>query len=380
MQEVKFGLIGGGGFMGKAHSVALANLPMYVWPPPAYPIREVVAEATDELAADAQHRFDFNRSTSDWLSVVEDPEVDVVDVALPNHLHREVVLAALEAGKHVICEKPLAPTPEQCKEMLDAATSAGVVNQIGFNWRLTPAVLLARKLIDDGTIGEIRDFRGFWLGEFGMDPSMPMTWRFQRTTAGSGALGDLGSHVIDYARYLVGEIREVVGVEHTYINERPLENGRGTATVDVDDSTAFMLRFENGAHGYIEASWSTLGRKTHCGFEIHGSEGSLCFDWERMNELKFYDSRDAQDRQGFRTILIGPDQPHGEHFWPIAGYQIGYPDTKVLQFLDFLNAVTGDGNVQTSFEDGWRAALIEHAVQQSTTDGSWTEVGAYEMR
>lgn len=374
MQDLKFGLIGGG-FMGKAHSVALANLPMYVWPPPAYPVREVIAEATDELAADAQRRFGFNRATSDWRTVVEDPDVDVVDVVLPNHLHREVVLAALEAGKHVICEKPLAPTPEESKEMLDAANSAGVVHQTGFNWRLTPAVLQARKLIDDGTIGEVQDFRGFWIAEFGMDPSMPMTWRFQRATAGSGALGDLGSHTIDFARYLVGEITEVVGVERTYIGERPLADAQGTAKVDVDDSTAFMARFEGGAHGYIEASWASRGRKTHAGFEIHGSEGSLYFDWERMNELKFYDSRDAPDRQGFRTILVGPEQPHGQHFWPLAGYQIGYPDTKVIQFLDFLNAVTGNGEVQTNFEDGWYSSLVEHAVTQSTGNGTWTKVG-----
>jgi predicted dehydrogenase len=371
MKQLRFALIGGG-FMGKAHSVALANLPLYVWPLPLYPVRELIAEATDDLAEAARERFGFNRATSNWREAVQDPNVDAVSVLLPNHMHYEVVLAALRAGKHVICEKPLSPDLQQARVMTEAAEAAGVVHQVGFNWRLTPAVLLARKLVADGTIGEVRNFRGYWLGDFG-DASLPMTWRFQRATAGSGALGDLGSHVIDWARFLVGEISHVVGLNRTYVKERALPNG-GTGNVDVDDDTAFMMRFAGGAFGYIHASWACPGRKTSAGFEIHGSDGSLAFDWERMNEIRVYDSRDPRDRQGFKRVLIGPEQPEGEHFWPVAGYQIGYADTKVIQLLDFVRAVAGAGAVRTSFRDGLAAVAIEHAVQQSWEAGSWVGV------
>ncbi len=373
MDEVQFALIGGG-FMGKAHAAALATLPIYAWPPPALPVRAVVAEATDELAREARARLGFARATSDWRSVLDDPDIDVVDVVLPNHMHHDVVLAALEAGKHVICEKPLAPSLEGCREMAEAAEAAGVVHQVGFNWRLTPAVLLARKLIDDGTIGEVRNFRGYWLGDFG-GPELPMTWRFRRDTAGSGALGDLGSHIIDFARFLVGDITEVVSDRRTYVGERSLPDG-GLGPVDVDDDTTAMLRFDTGALGYLQASWAAPGRKSAAGFEVSGSEGAIAFDWERMNELRVYDSRDPIDRQGFRTISIGPQHPEAEHFWPLPAYQIGYAETKVIQLLDFLRAVAGQGTVQTNFGHGLAVAEVEHAIQQSWESDGWVPVEA----
>ena len=371
MDELRFALIGGG-FMGKAHAAALATLPIYAWPPPFLPVRAVVAEATDELAEEARIRLGFERASSEWRTVLEDPDVDVVDVVLPNHLHHDVVLAALAAGKHVICEKPLATSVEGCREMSEAADAAGVVHQVGFNWRLTPAVLLARKLIDDGTIGQVRNFRGYWLGDFG-GPDLPMTWRFRRDTAGSGALGDLGSHIIDFARFLVGEITEVVSDRRTYVAERALDDG-GMGAVDVDDDTTAMLRFDTGALGYLQASWAAPGRKSAAGFEITGSEGSLAFDWERMNELRVYDSRDPIDRQGFRTVAIGPQHPEAEHFWPLPAYQIGYADTKVIQLLDFLRAVAGEGEVQTGFRAGLAVAEVEHAIQQSWEQSGWVQV------
>jgi len=370
-EDLSFALIGGG-FMGKAYSLALADLPIYCSPLPLRPVRELVVEATDELAADAQARLGFNRASSDWRSAVEDPDVDVVTVLLPNHLHHDVVLAALAAGKHVICEKPLAPTVEEAREMAEAAAAAGVVHQTGFNWRLTPAVLMARKLIEDGTIGEVRSFRGEWLADFG-GPELPMTWRFQRATAGSGALGDLGTHVIDWARFLVGEITDVVSLSRTYTTQRALPDG-GQGTVDVDDDTSLLVEFEGGAHGSMHFGWAVPGRKSYAAFEIVGSAGSVLFDWEHMNELRLYDSRDPGDRQGFRTVLVGPGQPHGEHFWPIPGYQIGYAETKVVQLLELLRAVAGEAPVSTSFDDGVAVAEIGQAIQRSWETRGWVEV------
>ncbi|MEU6716446.1 Gfo/Idh/MocA family protein [Nonomuraea purpurea] len=371
--DLKIAVIGGG-YMARAHSVALAALPVYVDDLPFQPIREVICDATGDLAAEAARRFGYNRSSGDWRAVVEDPDVDVVDVVLPNDLHLEVVEAALAAGKHVTCEKPLANTAAECAHLLAAAEKAGVVHQTGLNWRLAPAVQQARRLIEDGTIGEIRDFRGFWLADFGADASSPMTWKYRKESAGSGSLGDTGSHVIDFARYLAGEFASVVGLSRIHVPERTPAGGGAPEPVDVEDDAAFLAEFTGGAYGYVQLTRSSPGRKNHCGFELHGSKGSVVFDWERMNELRVYDSRDAKDRQGFRTVLMGPAQPYGGQFWRVPGYQIGFGETKVLQFMELVRAIGGQGDVQTSFLDGLRAKQVEEAVEASIDTRAWTEV------
>jgi predicted dehydrogenase len=375
MRDLKFAVVGGG-FMGKAHSVALASYPMYVWPTELYPVRELIVEINDDLASESQKRFGYNRAGTDWRAAVEDPDIDVIDILLPNAMHHAVVMAAVAAGKHVICEKPLALTGDLAREMTQAAEKAGVVNQVGFNWRLTPAVQQAKKLIAEGAIGEVRYIRSHWMGEFFNDPSIPMVWRFKKEQAGSGALGDLGSHAIDFSRFLCGEIVEVQGLQAQYVTKRSLPGG-GEGDQDVEDTTTFMVKFASGAMGYVESSWSAPGKKTSAGFDVIGSTGSISFTWERMNELKFYDGGDPADRQGYRTILVGPPHPYGQHFWPIAGYQIGYADTKVIQIADFLSAVAGETErPQTTFRDGLKSTLVEEAVLQSARSGEWTAVEA----
>lgn len=376
MRDLKFAVIGGG-FMGKAHSIALASYPMYFWPTELYPVRELIVEINDELAAESQKRFGFNRAGTDWRAAVEDPDIDVVDILVPNVLHHEVVMAAIKAGKHVICEKPLALTAELAREMADAAEEAGIINQVGFNWRLTPAVQQAKKLIDEGALGDIRYIRSHWMGEFFNDPSVPLMWRFKKEQAGSGALGDLGSHAIDFSRFLCGEITDVQGLQQQFVTKRPLLDGSGEGEVDVEDTSNFQVKFANGAIGYIESSWSSPGKKTSAGFEVIGSTGSLSFTWERMNELQFYDGRDPVDRQGYRTILIGPPHPYGANFWPIAGYQIGYAETKVIQIADFLAAVAGEvERPQTTFREGLKSTLVEEAVMRSVETGAWATVAS----
>lgn len=376
MKDLKFAVIGGG-FMGKAHSIALASYPMYVWPTPLYPVRELIVEINDELAGESQKRFGFNRASTDWRAAIEDPEIDAVDILVPNLLHHDVVMAAIAAGKHVMCEKPLALDSALGREMADAAEAAGIVNQVGFNWRLTPAIQLAKKLIEEGEIGEIRSVRSFWLGEFFNDPSTPLVWRFKKEQAGSGALGDIGSHAIDFSRFLAGDIVEVQGLQSRYVDHRPLPSGDGVGEVDVDDATAFMMKFASGATGYLEASWSAPGKKSHAGFEVIGSRGSISFNWERMSELKFYSGSDPDDRQGYRTILLGPPHPFGSYFWPVPGYQIGYSDTKVIQIADFISAVAGQTErPQTTFRDGLASSLVEEAVMESALSGEWTKVAA----
>lgn len=386
MKEIKVGLVGGAGFMGKAHSIAWTTVPMYCWPPPAMPRRYAIAEMNKTLAEEAATRYGFERAYVGWDELLADPEVDVVDICLPNFMHKDAVLAALKAGKHVICEKPLANNAEDSKIMLDAAVKTGVIHQVGFNWRLPPSLQLAKKLIDEGELGQILDFRGFWLSEWAIDPSVPVSWRFDKTKAGSGSLGDIGGHIVDYARFLVGEITEVSAVAETYIKERPLPAAGGAyeskghtgrrpmGKVDVDDNVGFMARFENGAYGYLEATRFSPGRYNYAGFEIHGMKGSLFFNWERMDEIQFCSMADPTDRHGFRTIYPGPNHPGGNLFWPIPGYQISYADTKMLQMLDFCQAFADGKEVKTSFYDGWRNALIVDAVLRSVEEHAWVQV------
>ena len=373
MKTLNFAVVGGG-FMGKAHSIALATFSMYAWPAPALLKREIIVEVNEQLAEESRVRFDYERSSTSWQEAVRDPAIDVVDVLVPNNMHHDVVIAALAAGKHVICEKPLAVDSHTARAMVTAAAKAGTVNQVGFNWRLTPAVQLAKKLIDEGAIGEVREFRGKWLGEFFNSPDIPLVWRFKKAEAGSGSLGDLGSHAIDFAHFLVGDITQVNAVMDTFVTKRPLPDGKGTGEVDVDDSVAFLVKFESGAKGFIESSWSSPGHKTDAVFEVRGSTGSVKFSWERMGELDLYLGTGQPDRQGYKNIQVGPAHPYGDLFWPISGYQIGYADTKVIQLLDFTQAVVNGGTPQTTFRDGLKATLVEEGVSESAESGQWVTV------
>jgi predicted dehydrogenase len=386
MREINVAMIGGG-FMAKAHSLALAGMPMFFWPAPAIPVRKVIADATPELARDAAVRFGFERSTGNWREAISDPSVDAVDIVVPNNLHAEVAFAAAEAGKHIICEKPLARTGEEAKAMLDAVNQAGVVHMVAFNYRRTPAVTMAKKLIDEGAIGEVLNFRGTYLQDWSADPSGPLSWRFQKDIAGSGALGDIGTHVIDIARYLVGDIASVNAIAHTYIDSRPIQEGGldklGAAErasdaphgpVDVDDEILTLLRFSNGAVGSLEATRNAHGRNNFLTFEIHGSSGSLLFDYEKRDQLQAAFADDPADRKGFRTIFTGPAHPYGEGLWPIPALGIGYSETKIVECYDFMRAIVDGKSPSPNFEDGYRVARIADAILSSADKGNWEDV------
>jgi predicted dehydrogenase len=388
VRRVNVGVIGAG-FMGKAHSLAYAAMPMFFWPAPAIPHRSAIAEVSEELASDAAARFGYDRGTGDWRSVIDDPAIDLVDIAVPNDRHPEIAIAAAEAGKHVLCEKPLARTAEEARAMLDAVERAGVVNMVAFNYRRTPAVALARKLIDEGAVGAVRNFRGTYLQDWSNDPDLPLSWRFQRAVAGSGALGDIATHVIDIARYLVGEVDAVNAVARRYIPDRPVQEGgvdqlaaaqkqaggpRGK--VDVDDEVMALLRFSDGAVGSIEATRAAHGRKNYLTFEVHGDAGTLVFDYERRDELRFYSVADPADRQGFRTILTGPAHPYGEGLWPIPGLGVGYGETKIVECHDLMKAIAEGTEATPSFRDGYRIACIADAILESSKEGAWVTVGA----
>lgn len=385
MQEINVGLIGAG-FMGKAHSLAYAAMPMFFWPAPALPVRRTIAEATEPLAEEASRRFGFQRYTGDWHEVIDDPDIHLVDIATPNHLHAEIAIAAAHAGKHIISEKPLARTTEEARAMVEAVAEAGVVNMVAFNYRRTPAVTLAKKFIDEGAIGRILNFRGTYLQDWSADPASPLSWRFQKKIAGSGALGDIATHVIDLARYLVGEIAQVNAILSTFISERPLQSGGADAlgtvrggegpkgAVDVDDEVMTMLRFTNGAVGSLEATRNGHGRNNYITFEIHGTEGSLFFNYERRDELQVAFASDPADRKGFRTIYTGPAHPNGAALWPIPALGIGYGETKIIEAHDLMTAIAEGGSVSPNFVDGYQTALIDDAIVESAARNAWVEV------
>jgi predicted dehydrogenase len=386
MRNVNMALIGTG-FMGKAHSAAYAAMPAYFWPAPAIPVRKVVVDLTDDLASAARDRYGFERAATDWRRVVADPEIDAVDVCTPNDSHAEIAIAAAKAGKHVLCEKPLARTGDEARTMLDAVEAAGVTHMITFNYRHTPAVVFARKLVEQGRIGRLLNFRGHYLSDWPADPAVPLSWRFQKAIAGSGTTGDIGSHIIDMARYVVGEIEAVNAITRTYIHERAVPN-RGVGQlaaadtnapkrpVDVDDEVLTLLRFSGGVTGSIEATRNAWGRHNYLGFELHGSAGSIVFNYERMDELQVCFADDPPELRGFRTIYTGPDHPHGDALWPVAAIGVGYLDIKIIECHEFMQAIAERRPGAPNFRDGYRIARICDALLESAELQRWVEVPA----
>ncbi|WP_053373985.1 Gfo/Idh/MocA family protein [Paenibacillus sp. FJAT-27812] len=388
MRTLNIGMIGGG-FMGKAHALAYAGMPMFFWPAPAIPFRKTVVDINDDLAKEAAARYGFESYSSDWRRVIEDSSIDIIDIVTPNHTHAEIAIAAAKAGKHIISEKPLARTTEEAKQMLDAVNEAGVKHMVAFNYRRTPAVALAKKYILEGAIGNILNFRGTYLQDWSADPNSPLSWRFRKDIAGSGAIGDICTHVIDFARYLVGEITEVMGTTNTWIKERPVSTGSmdklGTvrssgdvqmAAVDVDDEVSTLLRFENGAVGSIESTRNAWGRNNYLTFEIHGDKGSIAFNYERRDELQVCFADDPDDRRGFRTIYTGPAHPSGAALWPIPALGIGYGETKIIEAHDFISAIVNDTDISPSFEDGYRIHVISDAILESAITGRWVSTSS----
>ena len=378
----------GGGFMGKAHALAYAAMPMFFWPAPAIPRRKVIVDVTPDLAETARQRYGFEEASADWKAVLSRNDIDVVDIVTPNDSHAEIAIAAAKAGKNVICEKPLARTGMEAKSMLDAVEAAGVIHMVAFNYRRTPAVALARKYIEEGRVGKILSFRGTYLQDWSADPNGPLSWRFQKKIAGSGAVGDIGTHVIDLARYLVGEIELVSALVKTYISTRPVQSGgfdqlaasdksgKGPrAAVDVDDEMLTLVKFAGGATGSIEATRNAYGRNNFITFEIHGDKGSIAFNYERMDELEVMFADDPGDARGFRTVYTGPAHPYGGALWPIPALGIGYGETKIIECFDFVSAIVKGEQPSPNFRDGYRISQIADAILRSGEKQAWTEVG-----
>jgi predicted dehydrogenase len=360
----------GYGFMGKAHTNAYKTIPYMVYPPPAIPELIAVCGRNEEAVAESARRYGYAGYYTDWRQMLEDDRVQLFDNGGSNDIHAAPSIAAAGAGKHVFCEKPLARTAAESKEMLDAVTKAGVKHMVAFNYRFVPAIRQIKDLIDRGALGRIYHFRAVYLQEWIMPHyGTPQIWRLDQQTAGSGALGDLGAHIIDLARYLVGEPTTVGALTKTFIPERPKADGSGMAIVDVDDAFVATVGFANGAIGTLEASRFCAGRKNHQVLEINGEKGTLRFNLERLNELEaFWVGEDPRETQGFHNVLVSESyHPFWEYWWP-QGHIIGWEHTFVHELTHFLDCIANDKAVAphgADFTDGYRAAVICDAILES---------------
>ena len=371
-------------FMGAAHSQAWRTAP-HVFDLPLRPVLAALCGRDRAAAGAAARRYGFADVETDWRALLERDDVQLIDVCTPGDSHAEISIAALEAGKHVLCEKPLANTVAEAEAMAAAAARArarGACSMVGFNYRRVPALALARELIAGGQVGEIRHVRASYLQDWLADPAFPLTWRLQKEHAGSGALGDLGAHVVDLAQYLTGElISGVSGVAATFVPERPLPGDAGaTGRVTVDDAVAFTARLESGALATFEATRFASGRKNALRIEVYGARGSLAFDLERLNELEFCDhtghaGRTGPGTAGFRRILVTePGHPYLSAWWP-PGHVLGWEHTFTHQVRDLITAISQGADPEPSFADGLQVQHVLQAVAASAAqDSRWTPV------
>jgi predicted dehydrogenase len=367
-------------FMGRAHSQAWRTVDR-VFELPLRPRLAAICGRDEAAAESAAARLGWAATETDWRALIARDDVQLIDIAAPGSLHAPIAIAALQAGKHVLCEKPLANTLEQAERMAaaaDAAFPSGARAMVGFNYRRVPALALARRLVEQGRIGPLRHVRAVYLQDWLVDPDSPLTWRMQADRAGSGALGDLGAHIVDLARFLTGdEITGVSAVSATFVEERPLADDEGTGQVTVDDAVVFSARFGSGALGSFEATRYAAGRKNGLRIELNGAAGSLAFDLERLNELEFYDGDDTDGGAtgGFRRILVTePGHPYLSGWWP-PGHTLGWEHTFTHQARDLLTAIADGGQPAPSFGDGLAVQRVLDAVQRSAAAGSgWVAV------
>lgn len=374
MKIVKIGLVGTG-YIGRCHAIAYAQAPTL------FPLKgklqlEYLAEINQELAERKAQEFGFNRATDDWRKLVADPNVDVVDICTPNFLHKEIALEAIKHGKHVYSEKPLALTAADAKEMVEAAQKAGVKTLVGFNYMKNPTSQLAREIIQNGEIGEVVHFYGTHNEDYLASPNTPIDWHCYKAKAGLGTLGDLAAHIVNMAHYLVGEeIVSVVSDMQTVITERPNpQNLAEKVKVENEDQATALVRFANGVMGTIESSRIACGRKMGLTYVVTGTKGTLSYTQERMAELKLYLHDDDKSRQGFKTILIGPEHPDYAAFCVSAGHGIGFNDQKAVEIRDLVNGIAADDRMFPDFEEGYKISRVLEAIAKSAEEERWVEV------
>lgn len=365
-------------FMGKAHSNAFKKMPYMMYPPPAIPRLVAIAGRNEAAVSEAARRYGYEKYYLDWHQLVADPDVQLFDNGGPNNLHAEPCIAAAQAGKHIFCEKPLGRTAAESKTMLEAVQKAGVKHMVAHNYRFVPAIIVARDMVRNGDLGEIYHFRAQYLQEWIMDPDFEAVWRLQGDVAGSGSLGDLGSHIVDIARFIVGEPARVGGLLKTFIKERPAPGG-GRVPVTVDDAFEAWVEFDNGAIGTLEATRFAKGRKNGMTFEVNGAKGSIRFNMERFNELEVHLPGDnpLAIQSGFTNVLVTESyHPYWKYWWP-HGHIIGWEHTFVHEVYHLMDAIVNNKDIApygATFEDGYRCSVILDAITQSSQEGRRVDI------
>lgn len=371
-KEIGVGIVGTQ-FMGRAHSNAYMDV-AHFFDLPAVP---VMRAACDNVAANLGpfcNRFGWGSQETSWEDLVARDDIDLIDICTSNAMHMPIAVAAAKAGKHVICEKPIAMNADEARAMFDAAKKAGVRHMVAFNYRRVPALALARQMIDEGKIGKVFHFNAVYYQDWLVDPEFPYVWRHDKQVAGSGAHGDMNAHIVDLARFLVGEIDSVCGAEEVFIKQRKKSDGSGTGTVTADDALFSLARFSQGALGSFMATRFASGRKNFLRFELFGSEGSLSFNLERLNELQYYSRREPGYEQGFRTILATEsNHPYIGKWWP-PGHIIGWEHTFIHEIADLLTAIATGDEVEPNFHDGLRNQQVLDAMQCAAAEKNWVDI------
>lgn len=359
-------------FMGKAHTNAWRQANYFFDPPVKARLKAVCGRERAKVEAMAA-RWGWERAETDWRRLIDDPEIGIIDICSPNNTHEEIALAALAAGKIVACEKPLAMDGAQARRMAAAARAKPAPHTVWFNYRRVPAIAFARQLIDEGRIGRIFHFRGLYLQDWTLDPSVPLVWRMDKGVAGSGVTGDLLSHLVDISNYLAGEIESVAGTQKIFVPERDRPEG-GKVKVEIEDAAVFVCRYRNGALGHFEATRFANGRKNGNTFEVNGEIGSLYFDLEDMSRLWYFDSRDPKPVQGWRELRVWEEcHPYMKNWW-VPGCAIGYEHTFANQASDVLRAVSDGTMMKPDFDDGLRCQLVLDAVLRAAESDRWVAV------
>lgn len=358
----------GTGFIGKAHAMAYRAAHAVLGDTP--PVR--LAALCDVPAARAEAtaaQFGFARATDDWRTLIDDKNVDIISITTPNHLHAEITLAALAAGKHVWCEKPLALNMADASRMAEAAAQSDKTTIVGYNYLHNPAVSHAKRLIEEGRIGRLAHVRGWADSDYQADPDLPWTWRASRAEAGLGILGDFGCHALSLMMALAGPVESLTADMQIIHKDRPLPDGSGRAPVENEDMATALLRFKNGVHGSMSTSRSAWGRKNHLSIEAHGTKGMILFTQERLNELRLFVNEGEKSEQGFRTILTGVEHPPYGEFLPSNGHQLGFLDLKTIEAAEFLRAIAEGRKAKPSIEDALEIERVFHAIAQSAENG-----------
>jgi predicted dehydrogenase len=386
VREIRVALIGACGWMGKAHTLGYRNMPVLFGSEPAVPVLDMLVDVDPEGLKRAARDYGARRTSADWRDAIRDPDIDLVDIVLPNQMHLEVGLAALAAGKHVYCEKPLTNTAEEAKQLADAAAKAGVITMVGHNFPKNPAHAIARRLIEDGEIGRPVHFRASMHVDVLADPLTPFMWRCDKEAAGTGAVGDIATHIFSLTQYLIGDIAELVADLAIITTHRPVvesfnygrqqkaDSAAQMREVTTDDIVTLLCRFANGAMGTIDVSRVAAGRKFAQSYELYGTKGALAFNIDEVNRIHFYRTGDRATEQGFKAIDAGPDHERYGAFYPVANFGLGYNEYKAIEIRDLIEGIAAGRQVWPSFADGWRIMRIVDACVRSERERAWIKV------